>query len=303
MTTETINPKQVLDPIMCDPMRVKLFFIICTLAADALCASGQEQFITPKTHYPVPLDYGDKNELPSGVPRLIDTNGNVIYVDMNFTTPMYHEAALKLLLQEANQIALDLRLPEELPITESNLTRSFIGPFGYNLERKCIGNISTKHYCYYVSVGNRFSYLDRLDEDIDYEAYSTSYTWPISQIDTNLAYLQATQWLAAAHMDVIGINRDCQRFVVPDHAYTHAPPGEFVPLYNVYWKSTNGKRDTVASVMFLLPTKTLISLRVEDPKYILRKPLVFSNLEALFPGVAPIVTITNYPPKSIEVSR
>jgi hypothetical protein len=38
-------------------------------------------------------------------------------------------------------------------------------------------------------------------------------------------------------------------------------------------------------------------LRVNDPKYILRKPLAFTNLAALFPDTnAPIVVVTNWAP-------
>jgi hypothetical protein len=39
-----------------------------------------------------------------------------------------------------------------------------------------------------------------------------------------------------------------------------------------------------------LPTKTLLSVSVEDPKYIMRSPLVFTNVAALFPGEAGITT-------------
>ena len=55
----------------------------------------------------------------------------------------------------------------------------------------------------------------------------------------------------------------------------------FVPVYFVYWESAKNRTDgygSVASVRLFAPTKSLMSLRVEDPKYNLRKPLVFTNL-------------------------
>src|SRR5258708_17526711 len=42
---------------------------------------------------------------------------------------------------------------------------------------------------------------------------------------------------------------------------------------------------------------TLIQLSVSDPRYILRKPLLFTNLASLFPGTAPI--FTNRPVKPV----
>jgi hypothetical protein len=53
----------------------------------------------------------------------------------------------------------------------------------------------------------------------------------------------------------------------------------------------------VAYVTLFAPTKTLLQLKVYDPKYILRKPLAFTNLAALFPDTnAPTVVMTNWAP-------
>jgi len=40
-----------------------------------------------------------------------------------------------------------------------------------------------------------------------------------------------------------------------------------------------------------LPTKKLIQMSVHDPKYILRQPLVFTNLSSLFPGTGRITVL------------
>jgi hypothetical protein len=42
----------------------------------------------------------------------------------------------------------------------------------------------------------------------------------------------------------------------------------------------------VASMMLFTPTKTLLQLCVRDPKYILRKSLVFTNLDSLIRNCA-----------------
>jgi hypothetical protein len=78
------------------------------------------------------------------------------------------------------------------------------------------------------------------------------------------------------------------------------PIKKFVPIYYVWWTSPeNDERGgDIAYVELYLPSKAVIQLCVEDPKYIMRAPVVFTNMAALFPGVAPIHT--NYPAKSIQ---
>jgi len=55
---------------------------------------------------------------------------------------------------------------------------------------------------------------------------------------------------------------------------------------------------SVADVELFLPTKKLLQLDVDDPKYILRKPLVFTNLASLFPGTGRVTGFTNFPPSA-----
>lgn len=245
-------------------------------------------------------DYSEAGrKLPPGVPREVDTNGNVVYVPRRFTTSAYRNEALDLVIKEANQVAQELKLPEELPINRSNIVEYHIGPFGFNYAYRSVGSVTTKNYVYYVSMGYKFCYLDRPDQNADCQKYLAGYTWRVTRIDTNLAYQLATQWLAAVHMDVRALNRDCRVSVTIDTAYVQAPPGKFVPIYFVSWIPTNGIGDA-ASVRLFTPTKAILQLRVEDPKYILRKPLIFTNLAALFPGVATIHTNHPIPPVYIS---
>ena len=224
------------------------------------------------------------DELPPGVPSPIGPDGKYTPALM-FTTKAYYDEAFRRVLQEANRVATELRLPEKLPITESDLVGRYINPFGYAHVQKAIGNVTTRNYTYYLSQGNKFSYLEGTHQDADCRRYQRLYTWPQSRMDTNEAYQFATQWLAAVSMDVAALNRDCAVIVQPDRDYVHPPQGKFVPVYYVCWRKRNtgaGRvADVPAGVRVFTPDQTLLQLRVEDPKYILRPPLVFTNLEFL----------------------
>lgn len=235
--------------------------------------------------------------LPPGVPRAVDTNGNVVFVPLAFNSKKYQEAALKLVLREANSVAEELNLTNDIPITVSNLVEFHVSPFGFAYAYRRIGFVATKNYSYYVSLGNKFSFLEGTHQFEDCQRYLAEYTWPVGEIDTNAAYQLATRWLTAVHMDVAALNHDCHVATSIDTGYVQAPPGKFAPIYWIAWIPKDGATPCAADVRLFLPTKTLLQLRVEDPKYILRKPLGFTNLAALFPGIALIHT--NYPVKTI----
>jgi hypothetical protein len=238
--------------------------------------------------------------------RTVVTNGNVFYVDPMFTTPAFQEEGLRLVLEEANRVSRELQLPESLPITRSNLTHAFISPFGYTYIRKKIGNVTTSNFWYGVEQDYKLSDLGIANYDERCREYWQKYQWPISRLDTNAPYPLATQWLAAVRMDVAGLNRDCDMHVSVSPYWNDVELGEipkdkFTPMYCVWW-SPKGTRGTTggALVEVFLPTKTLLQLKVRDPKYILRPSLVFTNLAALFPGKAEITT--NKPGPVIRIS-
>lgn len=212
------------------------------------------------------------DDLPPGVPNPIGPDGKYT-PGLMFTTKAYHAEAFRLVVQEANRVATELRLPEKLPITEADLVERFINAFGYAHVRKAIGNVKTSNYTYYVSQGNKFSYLEGTHQAEDCRRYQQSYTWPLSRMDTNEAYQLASQWLAALSMDVESLNRHCQVHVQPCIADNDGQSGHFIPLYWVYWTKRPAEGGSVASVQLFAPTKTLLQLRVEDPVYILRDPL------------------------------
>jgi hypothetical protein len=226
--------------------------------------------------------YAQFNGLPKPQPNWAGTTARQRYEKLNFTTPAYQKEAVRLVIEEANHVAQQLNLQENLPITESNLVAAFISP--PQMIKIGFGNITTSNYTYYVTVSDKFSYLEKHFPDVmkkDYAELKAQYLWPIDRMDTNAAIQSAIQWLAAASMDVVAITNNCN---VRAEAFT--PEGKngkhFVPLYRVYWMEKNvSSFSPAASVEFLEPTKELRQLRVNKPQYILRQPLQITNLDYL----------------------
>ena len=210
---------------------------------------------------------------------------------MKLTTPAYRKEALRLVLEEANRIARELSLSEQLPILETNLVKSYISPPRMAQGLKTIGNITTSNYVYAPYAGHGFSIVRTRLQD-EYGQMQKQFLWPMNQMDTNAAYQSATQFLTMAAMDVKALNRDCNLTI---RAFT--PEGEhgshFVPVYWVSWG--NGDKP-VASVELFEPTKTLRQMHVTGPKYILRQPLQVTNLDFLL-SQTNVSEKVNIPPK------
>jgi len=213
---------------------------------------------------------------------------------LTFTTPAYRQQALRFMVEEANRVAQELRLPENLPITESGLIAKYVTAPRIAQRLQAIGSITTSNHTYYFSVGNKFSYLVRQNLEKEYFRLGNEYLWPMSQLDTNAAYRSATQLLAAASIDVDALNRDCK---VRIQAFT--PEGKagkhFVPVYWVYWVAPGQEgRGNTASIELLLPTKTILQMYVNNSEYILRKPLEITNLDFLL-SLTNALALTNTP--------
>jgi hypothetical protein len=234
---------------------------------------------------------GAQEGLPPGVPSPIGPDGKYTSAIM-FTTPAYRDEAFRLVLQEANRVAKELSLPEKLPIEPSDLRDVYVSPFGFAYVEKKIGNVETANFSYAVSIDNKLSYLERTHLEQQCKNYQRQYIWPVGRVDTNLPYQLATQWLAAASMDVKGLSHDLHLIVKPDDEYIRLPRGVFSPVYYVAWCkkwvpipgvqfSQPSEWEPVALVRVFTPTRTLLQIRVEDGKYILREPLVITNLASL----------------------
>jgi len=224
---------------------------------------------------------------PSVVPNLIGSDGRYTSEARSFTTEAYEQEAFKLVLQEANKVAQELNLDEKLPITRAEVTSAFILGYGMSqIHNRAIGNIHTKNYGYFVSRDYKLSDVGGAHQDRDAVKWKEEYTWPKSRMDTNAAYRLATQWLASSSMDVEGLNRECELHIEPDRYWNAGMRKKktFVPMYEVYWLSPRNKAEhygDVALVVLFAPTKTLIDLSVRESKYILRRPLEFTNLNEL----------------------
>jgi hypothetical protein len=222
------------------------------------------------------------------VPTNANATGNVTGLSKAlFSTEAYEREALRLIVKEANQAATELQLPEKLPITEKDLARVFITKYGMTENYpRVIGNIHTHDYGYFVSVDHKLSFIEGVDQDGDSIKWMAEYQWPVERIDTNSAFNLATQWLTAVHMDVEALNKECLIRISTEAAISKGKSRSkmFVPIYTVSWRSPEKRTRTfgnVASVKLFTPTKTLMSLRVLDSKYILRAPLIFTNLNVL----------------------
>jgi len=203
--------------------------------------------------------------------------------DLEFTTPAYQAEALRLLIREANLVAAELQLPENLPITQSKLVAKTVYPYRMAQFTKRIGDIGTTNYLYEVHKDQKFSCLVRVAVDERPYLWSKDYGLPISREDDNAAYQLATQWLAAASIDVGALNRDCDlgKGIAPGSFKTVGTNGLFVPRYWINWAKHGTPQQSVAFVDLFLPKKILLEMRVENPKYVLRRPLEFTNLDAL----------------------
>ncbi len=234
--------------------------------------------------------------LPPGVPRTVNTNGDVEHIDHNYTTEAYKDEAFRLMILEANQTAQALHLQEDLPITRSRIDGARVSPFGFFYGQGLMGYVATTNYTYRVLKAGK---LDHIEINHSYEVWRglQDSLLPENQVDNQAAYQLATQWLTSLSVDVKALNRDCQLTVASSPVLNYVGNGKepirrmFAPTYDVWWKSSNGW--PAAGVQLYLPDKLLIQLNINDPKYNLRPPLVFTNLVALFPGQA--VITTNYP--------
>lgn len=239
-------------------------------------------------------------QLPQGFPDPYGTdatNGPHGFL----TTRAYTREARRLLLEEAIQVARELSLPEELPLQEDLVTFTVI-PFGMAYIDKSVGSVESRHYHYMVHNGWKFNQLLIVNWSTVCANYARNYRWQSDRLDTNAAYNLATQWLAAVSMDVAGLNRDCVVHTAPAshwNRFRWKPPftnATFTPIYSVDWiprQSTNNQ--LAATVELFAPDKTLLNLRVEDPKYILRKPVRFTNLDKLLANPITLRSMSIFP--------
>jgi hypothetical protein len=212
-----------------------------------------------------------------------------------FTTEAYTKAAASVLLAEANAIAHDLQLEERFPITASSLIEMRVNAPYWSDVAGMFGVIYTSNYCYSVSKDNALSAIVRKFGmgDKKKEQYLKSverrHAGPLSLMNSNLAYTLATQWLAAAGIDVKALDRDSK---VEVNATKFE--GNWLPIFGIRWMQPYGtitmaRRDTshgpksepVAFVELEEPERVLLQMYVSRPQYIKRKRLAVPDRELL----------------------
>ena len=116
------------------------------------------------------------------------------------------------------------------------MVEAVICPFGFNYARQVLGNITTKHYYYYVSQGNKFSKLDVAHYDETCLRLEDR-KLPVELLNTNEAYQLPTEWLRRVSMDVDALNRECKCRVAVSALWNRLqklgdrPHKRFVPIY------------------------------------------------------------------------
>jgi hypothetical protein len=192
-------------------------------------------------------------------------------------TKAYQREVFRLMVAEVNRMAGDLKLMEDLPITKSNVVGVMIAPPAAFINASMLGNIDTSNYGYFFTVGRTISGVDQKHLAETWREIKRKYTWPISRLDTNAALRSAAQIMAAAGMDVDGLNLDCKIDIRA--SMTEGEHGKhFVPDYWVVWRrfGTN-----TSFLEFLEPTKMVRQFHVYDARYVLRKPVDIPNLNDL----------------------
>ena len=227
-------------------------------------------------------------EVSSPTPSITGRSTQPPGVGLLFTTEAYEREVVRLLLLEANEVAAALNVGEQLPITKDKLTKIGVIPYGMSeFADRMLGCVGTRNYTYYASVDHKLSYVELTQQDQHRVHWVASAK---AQFDTNQAVRLAESWLSRFKADIDSLHRDCAVSVDLD---TFANPSKgtaslIVPFYHVAWMyRTNlpsGSRRAAATVQLFAPTKSLVSLRVEDSRYILRQSIQVTNLNVLLNG-------------------
>ena len=252
-------------------------------------------------------DYaGQSHLLPPGLPRTVDPQGKLLYLDEDFFTTAYDRECSRLMWQAVNRVVTGLDQGEDDPIPVSKALCNYRS-FSHAFDTGELGELSTTNYYYRFQVGNHLSEIEMRDVSEEWRALQDELV-PVRQLDTNAAYQLAVRWLKTLSVDVDALNRECDLSVNSGPILNHVGSGKkpirqlFSPTYDVAWKprqpsSTNiglhGNPNYSASVQLYLPDQSLLRLTMYDSKYFLSPPITFTNLAGLFPAKAMVAT--NYP--------
>lgn len=186
--------------------------------------------------------------------------------------PAYEETVLRLMIGEANIYIIELDLPETRPLTARALRERFVAPPRVAESFGALGSMQSSNFSYSFGRGKRLSYITRLPKDTSNRPlYERMKPWAIAPelVDTNSAYMIATQYLARAFVDLTSIK----------NATVLAAPRKVLDMttaiYTVAWRRGD---NILAEVTVDMRDRELWSLRVEDPACSLRHPLAVPSL-------------------------
>ncbi|MEI8289757.1 MAG: hypothetical protein WCH99_09810 [Verrucomicrobiota bacterium] len=208
---------------------------------------------------------------------------NLFYVSL-----AYKAVVIQLALSEANYTADHLNLPTPHPIQMADLTQALVSApkiknFGARLE--------TTNFYFTFPDGKLFAVVNKEKHMERFDLYPTWAKTP-SLINSNGAYQQATQWLAAIDVDVGALEKKYSSQMKIEQMYfwnqpglgvVH-PPGDtnktMLPIFNVTW-GEGGKTEYPVQVRILGTTKELMELHLFDSSFSRRPPLLITNAEEL----------------------
>lgn len=204
--------------------------------------------------------------------------------------PAYKEALSRLMLDEVNDYAARLNLPGPLPVTTNALTENFVSSSPLAIRFGALGSLRTTNFSFGFGKGRHLCYITRIIKGDNPYSFDDNKHFAIdpSAVNTNAAYLLATQFLAKAFVD---LNRLSTSSVVSIQPWVILKMT--TSKYTVQW-SREGR--PVAKVVLVEPKKELWTLRVEDPSLILRKPIEVANLDFLL-SQTNVVESANVPSK------
>ncbi len=228
-------------------------------------------------------------------------------IKLNRVSLAYRTVAAQMLLEEANFLAEQLKLPMPRPIQPTDAYIWVVPPWYSKADSTNLslskpdrirsatfyadGVVMTEKFEFSLGGPQNRRYVHRSkikDEDSILDLFPELARTP-SLIDTNGAYQLATQWLAAVGVDLPELERKhrwsvFQHFFwgnpedLPKDKWTYNPPKTtkktMLPIFDVKWGDDS---TPVVQVTVLGTTKELLDLRIEGGSFLKRPPLIITN--------------------------
>jgi hypothetical protein len=190
--------------------------------------------------------------------------------------PHYKAAALKMMLIEVNQFVEDLGLPEKNRPNTNNLAEAFVPSPALNRLGIGFAMIRVGDYSFSAARSNKLCFINRFYAQSDgykrdLDDMRARATLPKERVNTERAHELALNWLKAAHMNTVALERDCTLEI----RYWDMG-NQFVPLYWVKWMKG---QVCAASVELFEPDTQMRAINVTDDNYNLRSPLEVEDRE------------------------